>query len=528
MLLWSSNTSSKLHDVRCCAEAESFLSAAAPPSSMGQKWLFLDDHEIDKIVKLHRTLHHPKAAGRVIRADQPWEGDGVQIRSGPSWNSDTKLWMMWYEVPGGSAYAVSHDLVHWEKPVLGARIYDGSTQNNLLPEELHAIFYDEQERDPARRYKGFLWVKTTDKPPAVWKLSRALPTRTPGLFPAVSPDGIHWKLLESSFIFSGDEFGMFDDPSYGIEYHLFHDTQRKVYVATVRQYGPYKRAVYMSLSRDFEHWTDPKDCLIFHAQKADQEIGAQLIRSHLADPNLRHPTLDRPEDYRTDIYALPIFLYQGLYVGMPTVFHQSRVTNLGSDGLNTTELAVSRDLLLWQRVARGEQFIPLSSVEGGMNYDTAQIFAANHPVIQGGEIWFLYTGLKWRIPPSDQANPVPAMGPDGAAVCLAKLRLDGFVSLDAGAEVGEVVTKPFALDGRTLHINAQTNDGEIRAEILDAQANQALAGFGVADSIPVRGDQLDAALVWRHSADLHSLAGRTVRLRFLMRNASLYSYWLRP
>ena len=514
VLLWPAD------EVRCCSEAESFLKTALATSSRGHKQLFLDDRGIEKLVGLHRTLHHVQKLGPVIRPDRPWEsiagGSGVEADSGPSWNPEKKLWMMWYDAGSGCAYATSHDLIRWEKPVLGARVFEGSAENNLLPNELYSIFYDQQEPNPDRRYKGFLMVSSTDKPPAGWKWNRTLPSQTAGLFPAVSPDGVHWKILEASFIPSSDEF------------RLFYDAKRKLYVATVKQFATYGRAVHLVLSRDFEHWTDSRDCLIFYADKRDQGFGARLIRAYRADPALRHPVLDKPEEYKTDVYNFSIFPYEQLYIAMPTLFNQSANTNVNSDGLSMTELAVSRDLVHWTRVDQGEKFIPLSPVEGEKNYDIAQIGAANYPVIQGGEIWFFYTGAKWRVHPIYLEHQVSTIGQDCCAVCLAKLRLDGFVSLDAGSEGGAVVTKPLTVDGRSLHINVQAQGGEVRAEVLDAATNQALPGFSAAESIAAQGDHLDAELRWRHSADLASLSGRSVRLRFLLRNGSLYSFWLRP
>ena len=61
------------------------------------------------------------------------------------------------------------------------------------------------------------------------------------------------------------------------------------------------------------------------------------------------------------------------------------------------------------------------------------------------------------------------------ALCLAKLRLDGFVSLDAEGE-GTVVTERFTLNGADLYVNADVPHGELRAEILDAETMQPLSG----------------------------------------------------
>ena len=190
------------------------------------------------------------------------------------------------------------------------------------------------------------------------------------------------------------------------------------------------------------------------------------------------------------------------------------------------ELASSRDLIHWERVGNREKFIPLSVLDGERNYDTAQLLAANRPIVKDGQLWFYYTGLKWRYHPDDVKSEGHVSRPDSGAICLAKLRLDGFVSLDAGTATGSILTKPVILAGQSLRVNVEAPDGELRAEILDSRSGKAIHGYSLAQSVPVRGDHLDAELKWS-SAKLGALAGRTVQLRFSLRQASLYAFWTR-
>ena len=107
---------------------------------------------------------------------------------------------------------------------------------------------------------------------------------------------------------------------------------------------------------------------------------------------------------------------------------------------------------------------------------------------------------------------------DQGAVCLAVLRRDGFVSLDAGEEEGELITKPFRWSGRSLHVNVDAAGGELRAQVLGADGSE------LATSLPVNGDQTDARVIWSQGeAGLQE--GQEVRLRFKLRNASFYSFW---
>ncbi len=515
-------------DPVCCNEAKALLATlpdfnTAPVRPvrlrMGRKQLFLDNYVSDRVENVNRKLHQPEKYGPVIWPDQPWEGGSIQVRMGPSWNPQEKLWMLFYCCGGG--YATSRDGTHWEKPVLGLQSYQGSKENNLMipmttyedgsfydssgrfdtkifriregdGRNFRPVFYDPKDPDPNRRYKGF---------------GTEIPFGP--MYPAVSPDGRKWELLKTSSIPSQDEF------------HLFHDQNRDLYVATVKLTGPYGRSVYLAMSKDFDHWTDSTECLIFHADKHDQKLGADRVQMHLRNPALRQPTVNRPEEYKTDIYNLPVFAYEGVYVGMPTVFNHSGNTKDNSDGFSMVELAVSRDLINWERVGNREKFIPLSPVEEGKNYDVAQLLAGNEPIITDTEIWFYYTGLKWRESPSTEVATH-----DTGAICLAKLRLDGFVSLDAGAAEGYVLTRPIVMEGKSLHLNVTALQGEVRAEILDAEGQQVLSGFSQRECIPVGVDSLNAELKWK-TVEVSSLVGKTVRLRFILRNASLYAFWVK-
>jgi len=79
--------------------------------------------------------------------------------------------------------------------------------------------------------------------------------------------------------------------------------------------------------------------------------------------------------------------------------------------------------------------------------------------------------------------------------------------------------------GKRLFVNADARGGEVRVEILDARGRNRLEPHSLEDSIPVTGDQLHAELRWKGTQDLSSLSGEPVRLRFVLKNASLYAFW---
>jgi hypothetical protein len=93
------------------------------------------------------------------------------------------------------------------------------------------------------------------------------------------------------------------------------------------------------------------------------------------------------------------------------------------------------------------------------------------------------------------------------------------VSLDASDTAGVVVTEPFEMSGRALFLNVDGPKGELRVEVSGAD------GKALAASAPAAGDLPRALVKWKEG-DLARLRGKTVSLRFSLRNASLYSYWL--
>jgi hypothetical protein len=114
---------------------------------------------------------------------------------------------------------------------------------------------------------------------------------------------------------------------------------------------------------------------------------------------------------------------------------------------------------------------------------------------------------------------------DGSAVCMARLRMDGFVSLHGGREWGSVLTKPIVVEGKDLHINVDSWRGRVQAEILDASDGQPVVGFSRGESVPAVIDSIDETMRWQDRSDLGNLLGKTVRIRFYLLGAELYAFW---
>jgi len=87
-----------------------------------------------------------------------------------------------------------------------------------------------------------------------------------------------------------------------------------------------------------------------------------------------------------------------------------------------------------------------------------------------------------------------------------------------------VDTKTISFSGQNLVINAETSGaGGIRVEIRDA-AGHPLPGFNLDDCEEFYGDTIAQVVRFKGGDDLHALAGKPIRVRFVIRDADLYSF----
>jgi hypothetical protein len=105
-------------------------------------------------------------------------------------------------------------------------------------------------------------------------------------------------------------------------------------------------------------------------------------------------------------------------------------------------------------------------------------------------------------------------------------RVDGFVSVHAPANGGEIVTKPLRFAGAKLLLNIASK-GDTRVELQDA-VGKPIRGYALADATRIVGDEIERAATWKGGSDLSALTGKVVRLRFVMKNADLYSLRFAP
>ena len=446
---------------------------------------------VDEVCNLQRTFHQPaKYVGNpIIRALAPWEGHSVALGGTVMYDADEALYKMWYQAYGGTpytaCYATSKDGIFWDKPSLGVIEFSGSKDNNLFLLDIAPVnvMKDQREDDPNRLYKALFWEQ-----------------HNPSVSVAFSPDGIHWTKYEGNPVLKATS---------DVHTLLGWDEAYSKYVTYMRprlRDGRRIRVIGRSVSDDFIHWTEPEVVLEPDGQDP---------------PNL-------------EFYGMPVFKYQGVYFGTIWAYHtypEEPYPRMG--GVTDVQLATSRDGIQWQRAGERKPFIPRG---GPGTIDQNSVSTAKEPVLVGDELWFYYKGgivdhgitndLQGRRAYSREAQR-GVLAQRGGCICLAKLRLDGFISMDAGEEEGTVLTKPFRCAGEELVINAAARGGYVAVAMLD-EAGQHIGdyftGFKKIDCALFDGDSVRHKVTWRDNTSLASLKGQVIRLKFYLRNAQLYSF----
>jgi len=442
--------------------------------------LFFDDAGIADSAFLTRTWHAPRKYPDPVltagaREECPVLYGSVLFREG--------RFHMWYmdwgrRIEPFGCYAVSDDGLHWEKPDLGffdpadgypPHAFLRSAHPDGLVDDLTVI---EDPQDEAWPLKMLYYdnLKTY---------------RDGGLFAARSRDGLRWEPMAPGRVLDwGDRFNALPARWNGAF----------VAFGRVRGPSPKGRSVWRAESDDLVHWRAP-------------------------DLSLTRDAEDPPD---REIYSLVPFGYGDLLLaGIERMA-------MAPDTLDT-ELAWSRDGgRTWNRPRERPAFLARGAA--GAFDDRWINLSANAPIRRHGNLWFFYSGRTGA-----HHSPFPI---NHGGVGLALLRADGFVSMRAGEREGWLRTTPFAWPGGDLRVNADTRrdldshpryaHGMLAAEALDAEGRP-IEGFTRADAVPYTGNTIvepdgRVALGWKDGRRLAALAGRTLQLRFFLRDAHLYSF----
>jgi hypothetical protein len=446
--------------------------------------LFVDHYLIDQLTGAALVAERPRDEGVVLRFDKTWEGAfcgyATVIHDGPRYG----LYYRGLPKSGrdGSGdevtcYAESRDGIHWTKPELGLFEVAGSKANNVvlagLPPFSHNFspMLDNREGvPPAERYKALAG------------------TAESGLFAFVSEDGVRWRKLRDRPVLT---HGAFDSQNVPFWSDLEH-----CYLCYLRVSPDGVRRIARATSPDFVSWTEP--VLMNYGDRPIEHLYTNQTHAYFRAPHIYLGIAARFFPGRQVLSAA-----EAREIGVdPGYFHDC------SDAVLITSRGGSR----YDRTFMEGFLVPGIGHE---NWVSRTNYPARNVVQTGPHEMSFYVNQNYGQPTSHLRRY--------------SLRLDGFACVRSGYDGGEMVTRPLRFTGRELVLNFATSaGGGIRVEIEDAD-NRPLPGFGRHEAVELIGNEIARAARWRQSGtDLSSLAGRTVRLRFALKDASLYAVQFRP
>ncbi|MDZ4818760.1 MAG: hypothetical protein SGJ20_07290 [Planctomycetota bacterium] len=429
-----------------------------------QKQLLVDDLAVADTSNVERVLGHVTKAnnGKPIVTDRWFYGTVV---------FDNDRFRMWFTKPGqiGFAYSESRDGLKFSEPV----------DVTGIPGPTYSVTIDEHESDPRHRYKA------------------AFDADNVGAGLAYSEDGIHWQLYNNGKAVTGRAPDTYNQ--------ILWDEAAKTYRLFTRT--------------DFGTGGGPGEI------RGSRSMTNSDVKTNPTNWKLiRSWKLDDPK--RRQVYALTDWIYEGVHFGIASVYEYPGDFSEGekTDHVRRHErdvmnyyICTSRDGDKWdlQWINSGQPLIPRG---GDSAFDKDILFPSSQIATHDNKHWLYYVGGNERhgegsfLPEKDRA------------IGLATLPLDRFVGLQAKAEPGAVTTRPFKLDGADLLINVDCQGGRCLVEVLDRDGKP-LAGFTQTEAKPiVQKDDIRLSVKWKDSADLSSLTGQIVRLRFHLQNATLYAF----
>ena len=444
--------------------------------------LFSDKFLIAKMKNTRLVLHQPEDRGPILFFDRPWEGifSGycTVIRSADQF----QLYYRGLNSAGEdgrreetTAYAESNDGLLWQKPTLKLYELDGIWDNNVVLADATPVSHN---------FSPFLDTKKDISADQKYKALGG--NEKSGLIAYVSADGIHWRKLQEKAVFTK---GKFDSQNVA-----FWSESEQAYLCyfrtwTGKDYGGF-RTVSRTTSKDFITWTEP----------------VQMTYG------------DTPPEHIYVNQTAPYFRAPHIYIALAARFMPGRQVLSDEQakdiGVNPGYFKDCSDVVLM--TSRGGNVYDRTFMEGFINPGIGPqnwVSRSNYPalnIVQTGPAEMsLYVN-------KDYAQP-------SAHINRYALRLDGFASVYGPYAGGELLTKPLRFNGNHLVINYVTSAaGAIQVELLD-ELNQPFPGFSLDESQIIIGNEIERIVSWKNGSDIGNLIGKTVSLRFVMKDAHLYS-----
>jgi len=455
---------------------------AQPLNIESRRELMVDHYLIDRLDGAELRPQLPIDRGVAIAFDLPHEGafsGYVSIVTLPEGTFRAYYRALPMAGEDGSdkeatGFAESDDGVVWTK-----------RENNLVLQHAapvthnFAVFYDTKPGVPTdERWKG---IGGTNKD---------------GLIRFVSADGIEWrKMMGNEPMFPPHEGYRYD--SQNLAFWSEAEGQYVCYFRNFRVIGDRGRVRWISraTSPDFVHWTEEGEMSFVDAEgnpAPDEHLYTNQTGAYMRAPHLYVAIAARFLPGRQVLTA-----EEAEVVGVDPGYFKD----------------ISEAIFMTSR--------------GGTTYDRTFLEGYVRPGL-GFENWTSRTNYPAvnviQTGPEEMSFFVQrGYGQPDHHLSRFSLRLDGFASLHAGYAGGEMVTKPFQFTGRELEINyASSAAGSLRFELLD-EAGNVLPGYSLEDSREIIGDQIARVVAWSGGADVSALAGKTIRMRVVLKDADLFS-----
>jgi len=443
-----------------------------------KRQLFVDDYCISSTENLTRRFHQPaKYPGNPLMPGVP-----VAVL----YDNKSAKFRMWYNMN----YAESTDGIHWTKPDLGPeanRVFSG-------PGEVRGFICNPDTADPKRRYEAVIERRADEKI-----------NEKGGFYAYHSADGLHWKqsfkrpILKRTY--SNMNPGPFWAKGVGDTSIFRYDPVLRKYIcdAKFNIYLPEEKINRLGIVQD------NKPRLRLRAFMESDDLIHWSPERFLMFPD----RLDPPD---RQLYGHIGFVYESMWVGM------IRAMRLIPKGFKQVDiqLSYSRDGRHWSRPGERNPLIPLGTDDG---WDADYIGPTKiGPVVVRDELWFYYFGAR-SAEREDVENWSFAIG-------LAKLRRDGFASLNAGQAPGQIITRPMTFKGKKIFINADVAEGGWVKAALLTRDSEPLASYTLDDSIPLAKDTAKGRMSWKAEKEISRPGDSHIRLVFQLKNAKLYSFWI--
>ena len=470
------------------------------PLNIGtQRELFVDHFLIDQLDGVNLKLHEPRPAGVAFAQDDSWERDHMCFFT--TVLNDGDIYRMYYDTQHRwTSCAESPDGIHWHKPRLGLVECDGSTANSIISSNTHHMV------------RFFPFIDTCPGVPAEERF-KANAVDGEDLIGYVSSDGVRWKRIRDEPIVFGTIENAFDSQNV-----MFWSEVEQKYVLYARHMEDGRRATMRAVSDNFLDWTPTIP--MTYSDTGSTTPSANLYTNQ-TQPYFRAPHIyismpgriffaDTGHIVREDDIAAARQKYVSPELRQFVQGNMPRLRRLSTHSAGDHADAV----LLSTRAGSGQfDFTFMESfVRPGIglgNWTTR----ANYPVC----------GIVQTSPTEISLYVQRNFGQTTAHIQRMTLRLDGFASVHAPYASGQMLSKPLTFSGRELEINYSTSAaGYLRVELQRLDGSP-VAGRTLDECVGTTGDSIEHVVQWRGGHDVSDINGETIRLKFAMKDADLYS-----